>query len=493
MPGIVTFTPGQQGFAANLNASFAALGLLPVATGDNLDTALTTKLAELGDNGGTITIPAGEYTINTPPSFADTRNVTIQGAGGVSSGAQTATRITYTGSAARAIDARSSFGFRLVDLQLLYSSASFTGKLVDLGHSDAALDATYPVIERCYLGGSGQSGAGSLISLNKTIIAAVRDCVFGPAAVAIKGRDAGADYSNSVTVDNCTFLGQTTCAVKNAGQAWEFRGCTFEQLAGGGAGAYSHDTIAANGVTFTSCWFGDADATGTWINYSGNGLHVIGCYISTGLKGIALGASSFGAVIKANDFVSMTTGVDVAASCKRLDVRSNSWDTVTNRIVTADSCAGSLLETTVDSVDVRGLPSCKAFSSIHLSIANNTATTVLFDSEEWDTGALHSTSVNTGRLTAPVAGIYSVATQILWDASTTGQRAVTIRANGSTVVAQEIIDSGGTSPQQSVSGHAKLAAGEYVEVRVTQISGGALQILGGAGLSSFSMAYLGAA
>jgi hypothetical protein len=51
-------------------------------------------------------------------------------------------------------------------------------------------------------------------------------------------------------------------------------------------------------------------------------------------------------------------------------------------------------------------PSCKAYSTVALSIPAGAQYLIPFDQENWDVGGIHSTAVNTYRFTAPVFGRY---------------------------------------------------------------------------------------
>jgi len=281
--------------------------------GANIDAALTAALAHVGAAGGEILIPRGAYTILSPPSFKETRSITLLGEGGMTAGAAAATQVTYTGTGTRAIDARSSFGFWLRDLMLLYNQAGFGGTLVDFSHS-IVQDAAYGGIERVYLGGAGVRAAGRLVDLDKAIIMRFRDMVFAGAADAVRGMAAAGSYSNVVTFDNCAFKGQTSVHCRNAAETWLFMGCTFENLvtSGGvaaGAGALSFDaSVVSEGVAFVGCWFGDAGATGDWINFNGQGLTVLGCHIGAGDVGVRLSQSNIiGVAIVGNDFDGQNT------------------------------------------------------------------------------------------------------------------------------------------------------------------------------------------
>jgi hypothetical protein len=123
-------------------------------------------------------------------------------------------------------------------------------------------------------------------------------------------------------------------------------------------------------------------------------------------------------------------------------------------------------------------PQARVYNSGPPTISHNTTTALTFNSERFDHGDLHSTSSNTSRLTAPVAGLYSVGANFRFAANATGQRYGALRVNGSTVIAEDMVLPGSAAvlPRLVLSTIWRLAAGDYVEVLAFQTSGGALDV-----------------
>lgn len=124
---------------------------------------------------------------------------------------------------------------------------------------------------------------------------------------------------------------------------------------------------------------------------------------------------------------------------------------------------------------------CRVFNSASISIPGaGQLTPLTFDSEEYDNGACHSTGSNTGRLTAPVGGLYDLWGCVQMAASVLGGRQLYIRVNGTTYPAQLIQAPASTgnpwSTTISVQGY-YMAATDYAELVVAQDSGGALNIV----------------
>lgn len=118
-----------------------------------------------------------------------------------------------------------------------------------------------------------------------------------------------------------------------------------------------------------------------------------------------------------------------------------------------------------------------------------------FNSERWDTDSIHSTSSNTGRLTAKTAGKYIIWGGIQWAADANGRRHVDIYLNNTTTIARQTeLNPTATAARQTITTIYDLAADDYVELRGWQNSGGNLSIEAQSNWSpEFSMARVGAA
>lgn len=126
----------------------------------------------------------------------------------------------------------------------------------------------------------------------------------------------------------------------------------------------------------------------------------------------------------------------------------------------------------------------RTWHSANPSISSATATALPWDSEIFDVGSLHSTSVSNTRITVPAGGetgLWLISAQVQWDTNTTGMREVKIRKNGSSDLA---VSRHGPIAGQLV--HTVIAtdnsptAGDYYEAVVTQDSGGARTVTGAA-------------
>lgn len=144
-------------------------------------------------------------------------------------------------------------------------------------------------------------------------------------------------------------------------------------------------------------------------------------------------------------------------------------------------------------------PACRVFHNANQSIAHNTEQTVVFNSERWDTDTMHSTSVNTERITFTTAGLYLVTFSGFWQAAADYTFLYcSLRLNGTTSIAF------GTSAaphntasirhQALLSTVYKFAATDYVEVRVAHansaVAARTLDVFGNAS-PEFSATWIG--
>jgi hypothetical protein len=115
-------------------------------------------------------------------------------------------------------------------------------------------------------------------------------------------------------------------------------------------------------------------------------------------------------------------------------------------------------------------------ASTSFKCADATFTPVILDTEVEDTEGGHSTTTNSQRYTAQVAGLYLVTGQVAFLANATGQRAAKLTVNGTTdVLGSEQLLTGQTANiVNTVSvnpSYVRLAVGDYVYMQAFQNSG----------------------
>ena len=142
------------------------------------------------------------------------------------------------------------------------------------------------------------------------------------------------------------------------------------------------------------------------------------------------------------------------------------------------------------------IPAARVYNNADITVANNTETTLTFNSETFDTDTIHDTSTNPERLTCKTAGIYLVYANIRFEADADGVRAVFLYVNGtSDSFAVQSVPARATGPTHvALVGVYSLAVNDYVICRVLHNAGNNLAI-SAAGLHSpvFGMSYVGKA
>jgi hypothetical protein len=117
------------------------------------------------------------------------------------------------------------------------------------------------------------------------------------------------------------------------------------------------------------------------------------------------------------------------------------------------------------------IPAARVTRSGIQGVPPNTATPLAFDTERYDTAAIHATDANTSRLVAPVNGIYAVTAHVAWH-NVAGPYALSLRKNGGNYIATTAdVSASPSNYPQEVTTQARLQAGDFVEAVVTQAGG----------------------
>lgn len=120
----------------------------------------------------------------------------------------------------------------------------------------------------------------------------------------------------------------------------------------------------------------------------------------------------------------------------------------------------------------------RVYHNAHQAIPNSTSTILSYNSERYDTDAIHSPTVNNSRLTCKTAGKYVINTQIAWETIVGGRRNIVILLNGATSIANEWRNAmvGGICRHQIATIY-HLAVNDYVETRVYHDQGAPLNVV----------------
>lgn len=135
--------------------------------------------------------------------------------------------------------------------------------------------------------------------------------------------------------------------------------------------------------------------------------------------------------------------------------------------------------------------SCKLRNSTSTSVPNGTFTTLTFDTEDWDSGGMHS-GANPTRITAPTAGKYMIVGSTGFAANVSGRRVLDIRDSSGTIMARTESAPDPASASQTfchVAAIVNMTAGGYVELVAWQNSGSSLLTVVGSAFSPLFEAY----
>ncbi len=284
----------------------------------------STSNATLGNAQPTIYFPHGVYLCSQPINVRTTSyyanyfpGFTICGDGGALGMEEPASSaIVYTGDTGRAIDARSTIGFMLRDIAVLYKSRTYNETLIDFGHSEVGNDTQTATIVNCTIGfayqfASGLGRADKLVSFDRALFSVIDNCYLRNGRIGIHGTDDG--YSNQVTISKCTFSSFEFAAIANIGNAWTIQGCCFEgpfltrMVGDDRTGAHASCLIV------DGCWTGDCGNWSPWIDCGNSEFH------SMRISGNLFSASA------ANPAASFTGTVTFNATDRTITRSSGNW------------------------------------------------------------------------------------------------------------------------------------------------------------------------
>ncbi len=129
-----------------------------------------------------------------------------------------------------------------------------------------------------------------------------------------------------------------------------------------------------------------------------------------------------------------------------------------------------------------GVIGARVYNDAAITIGTGAATALTFNSERFDSDTIHSTALNTSRLTATTPGVYLVFGHVEWikDAGV-GYRLLAIRWHDTSAATDTYIASTRSLPgtvnwQMSISTVYELDQDDYMELIVYQNTGGDLNI-----------------
>lgn len=130
---------------------------------------------------------------------------------------------------------------------------------------------------------------------------------------------------------------------------------------------------------------------------------------------------------------------------------------------------------TVPQLDV---PSCRITSIAGQTFTTGVEASVVFDDERWDTDSMHSNTVNNTRITFNTPGLYTITGHGSFAANATGNRYLAIRLNNTSYIAVDLRApvTAVNACDMSIATIWKMAAGDFIELKAFQASGGNLAL-----------------
>lgn len=153
---------------------------------------------------------------------------------------------------------------------------------------------------------------------------------------------------------------------------------------------------------------------------------------------------------------------------------------------TADSIA---THAAANGIDAHGtMPAVRVYHNAAQSVASSVGTNLAFNSERFDTNAMHDNVTNNTRLTAKTAGKYLVVGSVYWENNSIGIRGLSIVKNGAIIIAQAMQPAIDAYCSQTISTIINMSVNDYVELQAFQNSGISLNVTSTASYSpEFSM------
>lgn len=321
--------------------------------------SITLAIAALkAKGGGVLLIPNATFPCATPLNLDDSFGITIRGQGGRNVGGHVnASNLKYTGSGSSDfISMKSSFGCGVDNLQVSFTSATFTGYLVSFAHSALARDSSYSQVTDCYLGDfAGVLLNGNGVNLDKSIGPIIEGTSFSGMDVQIAGQDAaGGSYCNQVSIRNNIFFGANSVPIMYGGDAWVIKENIFENRAypPGNVGAFLNTAATlCNAWEFSGNWCGDGQGgASSWVTIFGSGIvannnEMIGGAAS-GIAAFSINACT-GFTARGNKFDTMLSAFSFdTATTTGFFEEGNSYNAVTNIFANAGNQSSFTLAST---------------------------------------------------------------------------------------------------------------------------------------------------
>jgi hypothetical protein len=213
-----------------------------------------------------------------------------------------------------------------------------------------------------------------------------------------------------------------------------------------------------------------------WIRVSDIGLHVPGIDFDAPSRCTVPRATANTMGLWIFEGTGTTTGNAGAGTTAGQFVGSPTW------LCECPETFGSDAE--ADPVVIVGGPGARAYHDTVQNINDNSWDPLSLNSERWDDGNMHSIVGNTERFTIGETGFYIISAGVYhssYTAATT--HGVEIVLNGTTVIARQVYGTQSDYARPQVCTFYYLSAGDYVDIRAFQVTGGVAQIVSAANYS----------
>lgn len=135
------------------------------------------------------------------------------------------------------------------------------------------------------------------------------------------------------------------------------------------------------------------------------------------------------------------------------------------------------LDSGISAISTPTVPMCRATNSANIAIPNGTATDLTFNTEDFDTDTMFTTA-DSAKITIKTAGKYMVGANATFTSNATGFRLIYLTLNTTDVIAATSTNAvNGLNSDLSVVGVYDLAVNDVLNVKVSQTSGGSLNVI----------------
>lgn len=322
------------------------------AKGDNStdNSSALSSIADALSSGlwSRVRFPLGIYRFSTAWSLASAGCYIIEGDGGMDlTHSGLGTVLCFTGSGTGdGINLQDGTGYQFRDMAIVYSSATFSGKLVNAKSTSSVWNKNRFDAVHFYQFGTSSYTATLLYGRN-TVDVLVLGCRFSHAINGVVGAFNAESASGSAV---WTLVGNdyvyVDTPIANPGLNWSFFGNRFEPASTGApAGIYVGGSNTALGLAVFGSSFSDCTIAGTWIDTgSWFGGGVFGSTFAGDINGsdtvnAIRFTAAFGAAFVGNEFSGLTNGV-IPTGVSQISLTGNSFPNTTTPIANITNVSG---------------------------------------------------------------------------------------------------------------------------------------------------------